>query len=1093
MMTQKSAFSPFKLSFLLLMFFCINLRAQTEQMGGVPAEFSGIVEANGQVYCAVHTKVYRYNETTEDWTSSGHAILNADDEPEYIQELFSIDDILYATVFNEGIFRSDDGANSWTRVGNIFQIGVTPVYAEWVEEEVIYMWHQRQLLVSEDGGLSFFARLWLGQTLSDRLGGCTTLDGTSYCFTRAIGSPKLLTSTDHFETFTETNLPFAGEYPNQALTFQGNLLCLTEQLYRSDDAAQSWEAVTLPDPAMNDAPRVLQLKVLGDSLFLLTDAGFYKTGDPNLENWEEVPLDIPYLLEREEANFDFYQASGEMWLTQSALWKNVDGDWEEQISGIHNGPVFRLTHDQGRMWANNNGGTYWSDNSGRDFQLIRLAFLEEEFEGHWELQSMRFRRINGVDYCLSRRGMFRSTDNWESWTAPLSGNLRDVQLFNDTLWALSIQSLDYSVDNGETWTSHINSFGAPGGDYALDFHKSDEHVTIFISEFIVNNSGQILHSSDNGINYETVWPEGYKTFAHLGDTLISDGGYLNFVVSFDAGASWESRPIPSQGTSISGLSLDPQGRIVATTNRGLYVSTDWGENWLSFYPDVYGQQSFWDAAYVNGDHLVFSDFDGVLRISDAVLECLFDPLSIGDCGLVSGQVFMDANENCTPDTLEVGLANRIIQVMPDDVFLVTDAQGRFTASLSEGSYELRTYLPDGFYWETICPEELFYEIDLPEDSLQAVDLRYGMYQPPNIQDLVVNVVQTGGARLNEPTYFTLICQNQGTVDLPVELSFSYPDELTFEQASILPTGFAGNSISWDLPDTLRTGESVYLQLVFSVVNDINVLGDTVGVVFVADPIASDITPSDNIAELEFMLVGAYDPNDKQVVPQGRGEDGEIGPHEDEFTYTIRFQNTGNSFARRVELLDTLSADFDLLSVNMIAASHPYEFNIKEGRVLQWEFNGINLPDSTTNERESHGFVRFSVRPQDSLQIGQVLTNRAGIYFDANPVILTNTVRNTVVDDIVTTTEPTAQCVFRWFPNPARDRVTIGVVSAGKMEGSWTAQLYNSLGQLIFTKQLQSFPEEVYLDRHRIGPGVYHWVLYDGQRQRQTGSLILLPD
>ena len=76
------------------MFFCINLRAQTEQMGGVPAEFSGIVEANGQVYCAVHTKVYRYNETTEDWTSSGHAILNADDEPEYIQELFSIDDIL---------------------------------------------------------------------------------------------------------------------------------------------------------------------------------------------------------------------------------------------------------------------------------------------------------------------------------------------------------------------------------------------------------------------------------------------------------------------------------------------------------------------------------------------------------------------------------------------------------------------------------------------------------------------------------------------------------------------------------------------------------------------------------------------------------------------------------------------------------------------------------------------------------------------------------------------------------------------------------------------------------------------------------------
>ena len=50
---------------------------------------------------------------------------------------------------------------------------------------------------------------------------------------------------------------------------------------------------------------------------------------------------------------------------------------------------------------------------------------------------------------------------------------------------------------------------------------------------------------------------------------------------------------------------------------------------------------------------------------------------------------------------------------------------------------------------------------------------------------------------------------------------------------------------------------------------------------------------------------SYDPNDKQINPLGRSEEGYI-LRDEPVIYTLRFQNTGNDFARNVRLVDTLS-------------------------------------------------------------------------------------------------------------------------------------------------------------------------------------------
>ena len=48
-----------------------------------------------------------------------------------------------------------------------------------------------------------------------------------------------------------------------------------------------------------------------------------------------------------------------------------------------------------------------------------------------------------------------------------------------------------------------------------------------------------------------------------------------------------------------------------------------------------------------------------------------------------------------------------------------------------------------------------------------------------------------------------------------------------------------------------------------------------------------------------------------------------------------------------------------------------------------------LPDSNANERKSHGFIRFRIKPKNTLVAGDSIKNKAAIYFDYNSPVITN--------------------------------------------------------------------------------------------------------
>ncbi len=193
-------------------------------------------------------------------------------------------------------------------------------------------------------------------------------------------------------------------------------------------------------------------------------------------------------------------------------------------------------------------------------------------------------------------------------------------------------------------------------------------------------------------------------------------------------------------------------------------------------------------------------------------------------------------------------------------------------------------------------------------------------------------------------------------------------------------GIALNNNQWVIPYTLEpnANQTFIIRLNISTsANAGNVLDYDLNL-----PITDDVYPADNQTSFSENIVTSIDPNDKTAY-----EKTTLPYTPNEFIYRIRFQNTGNDTAFKVVILDTLPPQLDVLSLEMLDASHPYELKIYDP-VLRWTFRDILLPDSTTNEPGSHGYLFFKIKTKDDLTITDTIRNSAAIYFDYNDPVIT---------------------------------------------------------------------------------------------------------
>jgi hypothetical protein len=207
--------------------------------------------------------------------------------------------------------------------------------------------------------------------------------------------------------------------------------------------------------------------------------------------------------------------------------------------------------------------------------------------------------------------------------------------------------------------------------------------------------------------------------------------------------------------------------------------------------------------------------------------------------------------------------------------------------------------------------------------------------------------------------------------------------------------------------------------------------------------------------------GSYDPNDKQVFPEGNGPDHHIVPNAP-LEYIIRFQNTGTDTAYFINILDTLSLALDMGSLQLGSSSHSYRMEYMpptdEGRqVLKFTFDPILLPDSGANLEASPGFVKYEILMKKNLPLGTRIENRAAIYFDYNDPVITNTTFLTLhLPDTNFNSGSTAiekelsefGSAFTLYPNPTDHFLHIDL---GEEYQEVSIKVSNLLGQTIYTR------------------------------------------
>lgn len=237
------------------------------------------------------------------------------------------------------------------------------------------------------------------------------------------------------------------------------------------------------------------------------------------------------------------------------------------------------------------------------------------------------------------------------------------------------------------------------------------------------------------------------------------------------------------------------------------------------------------------------------------------------------------------------------------------------------------------------------------------------------------------------------------------------------------------------------------------------------------------------------VVGSYDPNDKQAQPRGVQDEHLIEPNTP-LEYQIRFQNTGTDTAFTIVLRDTLSPWLDPATVRPGAASHPYTWSLSNAGILTFRFDNILLPDSNVNEVNSQGFIQFRIDQHPDNPLGAILENRAGIYFDFNAPVITNTVWHTIGHNFLplASPEPAAPLsALHLWPNPA-----IGAVTVQREQPFGRGEyllLRNVLGQEAGRLPLPLGQTGVTLPRHAIPAGVFFVEIRDAQGVRARGKVV----
>ncbi|MCG8308445.1 MAG: FG-GAP-like repeat-containing protein, partial [Cytophagales bacterium] len=441
-----------------------------------------------------------------------------------------------------------------------------------------------------------------------------------------------------------------------------------------------------------------------------------------------------------------------------------------------------------------------------------------------------------------------------------------------------------------------------------------------------------------------------------------------------------------------------------------------------------------------------------------------------DGATIDGYVYHDQNDNCQKDANEQPLANTLIKVNNGSLYAMTDESGYYEISLPIGNYSIQQEVPTNF--ESTCqPNPHSVNITTVGQTFSSLDFpNKGISSEP---DLAVELSTTALRRGfdNEMVLYYANISADDAYDVTIELILEEP--LVLSQASVPWTSQTGNTYIWQI-DTVLSGAQSTIQLM-NYVDLTAELGQTKNLNATIGTKQEESNYENNDHHLTEPIVGSLDPNDMLVTPEGIGSGHLIHP-ETRLNYKIRFQNVGNYPATYVTVIDTLPEQLDPSTFRLGGSSHLYQFEMLENNVLKWYFHEINLVDSVSNEPESHGFVKFSIKPKPDLDAGTTIVNRASIKFDFNPFIITNECISTISRYAAQIDDDFRLIVF---PNPASNHVECYLVNQdsyrngeARDRGVYRIDIFDQSGTMRLSNSFTSPASVQQLDISALSSGLY---------------------
>lgn len=401
-----------------------------------------------------------------------------------------------------------------------------------------------------------------------------------------------------------------------------------------------------------------------------------------------------------------------------------------------------------------------------------------------------------------------------------------------------------------------------------------------------------------------------------------------------------------------------------------------------------------------------------------------------------------------------------------------DTSGSYSVPVTDGTHTVLPLLENIDYY-TVSPNSS--TITFPEAGDPYIQ---DFCLTPNgvHDDVEVILVSTSRSIPGFDSYYKIIYRNKGTTTSNGTIGFDFEDDF-MDFLSATPTediNTIGN-LQWNYTN-LQPFETREIEVVFNLntPTDSNFplnSGDVLSFNASINLVNSDETPDDNEFFLDQVVVNSLDPNDITCLEGETITPEQVGKY---VHYLIRFENLGTANATNVVVKDVIDTTmFDVSSLIPLHASHNYTTRIREGNIVEFIFEGINLPFDDAN---NDGYLVFKIKTLETLQLGDTFTNQAEIYFDFNFPVITNMYSTSVQENLGINDFEINDVIL--FPNPVNNQLYIK-----SNYNINTIKIFDINGRLIQNKTMSYSNTQNKVSVSTLKPGIYFVEVYsNGQKE-----------